>query len=160
MKDSTVLIDATDWHILEILQQNARATFTDIGQAVGLTSPAVKERIRRMEDGGLIISYRPVINYCAIGRQIRSLVSLKFKSSARLAEKDEFSHLGLLKEIPGIVRAWMVTGDTEGVVETAVPSMKDLDEILIKLNKMGFLTVTYMILDDTGEMFCRPIKEQ
>ncbi|MDO5116520.1 MAG: Lrp/AsnC family transcriptional regulator [Synergistaceae bacterium] len=157
MRENTILLDDTDWRILEILQENARATFTEIGLSVGLTSPAVRERIRRMEEVGLITGYRPVISYGVLGRQIRALIALKFKSGSRAAQSPEFSPLEPLSDIPGVVRAWLVTGDTECFVEAAVPTMKALDGILVKLHDFGFLTVTYMILDDTGEKRCRQL---
>ena len=65
MEDKAICLDTTDWKILEALQKNARSTFTEIGQSVGLTAPAVRERIRRMESDELITGYRPVINYAS-----------------------------------------------------------------------------------------------
>ena len=44
MEDKAICLDTTDWKILEALQKNARSTFTEIGQSVGLTAPAVRER--------------------------------------------------------------------------------------------------------------------
>lgn len=158
MEDKFLNLDTTDWKILEVLQKNARSTLTEIGQSVGLTAPAVRERMRRMEDEGLITAYRPVINYAVLGRPIRALIALKFKSGSHAAERYQFSHLELFEDIAGIVRSWLVTGDTECVVEIAAPSMKQLDTILEALNKLGFLTVTYMILEDSGERLCRDEK--
>lgn len=154
MREKQISLDETDWKILDALQENARTTFTEIGQFVGLTAPAVRERIRRMEDEELIVGYRPVINYNVLGRPLRALISLKFKSSSLAAERAEFSHLELFKDIPGVLKSWLVTGDTECVLETAATTMKELDAILVELNRLGFLTTTYMILEDTGERNC------
>ena len=52
------LLDETGWRLLDELQKNARLTNTELGQRVGLTSPAVADRIRRMEDAGIIVGYR------------------------------------------------------------------------------------------------------
>ena len=154
MREKQISLDETDWKILDALQENARATFTEIGQFVGLTAPAVRERIRRMEDEELIVGYRPVINYNVLGRPLRALISLKFKSGSRAAERAEFSHLELFKDIPGVLKSWLVTGDTECVLEASAATMKELDAILVELNRLGFLTATYMILEDTGERNC------
>ena len=62
MDDYRITLDNTDRRILAILQENARTAFTEIGRAVGLTSPAVKERVVRMEQAGLIKSYRADID--------------------------------------------------------------------------------------------------
>ena len=88
MEDKAICLDTTDWKILEALQKNARSTFTEIGQSVGLTAPAVRERIRRMESDELITGYRPVINYAVLGRPIRALIALKFKSGSRGGRDD------------------------------------------------------------------------
>ena len=146
MEDKAICLDTTDWKILEALQKNARSTFTEIGQSVGLTAPAVRERIT---------GYRPVINYAVLGRPIRALIALKFKSGSRAADGTTLAHSELFNGLAGVVRWWFVTGDTECVLEAAAPSMKQLDATLETLNRWGFLTVTYMILDDSGEVNCR-----
>ncbi|TMC87191.1 MAG: Lrp/AsnC family transcriptional regulator, partial [Chloroflexi bacterium] len=48
------LLDDTGWQLLQALQCNARLSYSELGQRVGLSSPAVAERIRRMEDAGII----------------------------------------------------------------------------------------------------------
>lgn len=50
-----------------------------------------------------------------------------------------------------------MTGDTECVIEAVTATMKELDAILVELNRLGFLTVTYMVLEDTGERNCRKL---
>jgi Lrp/AsnC family leucine-responsive transcriptional regulator len=61
------LLDATGWRILQELQQNARLSFSELGQRVGLSSPAVTERVRRMEEAGIITGYRAEINTAKVG---------------------------------------------------------------------------------------------
>src|SRR6202040_1283644 len=51
------LLDDTGWPLLPALQQNARLSYSELGQRVGLSSPAVAERIHRMEDAGIICGY-------------------------------------------------------------------------------------------------------
>ena len=52
------LLDETGWRILDALQGNARIAFSELGRQVGLSAPAVAERVRRMEEAGLITGYR------------------------------------------------------------------------------------------------------
>mgnify|MGYP000644867703 CR=1 FL=1 len=143
MDDYRITLDNTDRRILAILQENARTAFTEIGRAVGLTSPAVKERVVRMEQAGLIKSYRADIDYTMLGRQ------LKVKSYDRLTERHNVS---IVRKIDGVVRAWDVTGDVECIADVAVPSMKELDAVLAKFSALGFATTTYLVLEDTGEL--------
>ena len=146
MDDYRITLDNTDRRILAILQENARTAFTEIGRAVGLTSPAVKERVVRMEQAGLIKSYRADIDYTMLGRQLRAMVMLKVKSYDRLTERHNV----------GVVRAWDVTGDVECIADVAVPSMKELDAVLAKFSALGFATTTYLVLEDTGELPASP----
>ena len=146
-------VDNTDRRILTILQENARTPFTEIGRAVGLTSPAVKERVVRMEQAGLIKAYRTEIDYTLLGRQLRALVMLKVKSYDRISERHDVS---MVSKIGGVVRAWDVTGDVECIADVAVPTMKELDGVLAKFAALGFATTTYLILDDTGELPALP----
>lgn len=55
-------MDQTDLKILSHLQENARLSMVEIGKLVGLSSPSVTERVRRLEEQGVIISYRTIVN--------------------------------------------------------------------------------------------------
>ncbi len=55
-------LDATDWKLLEALQANARASFTILGRLIGLSRPAVAERVRRLEEAGVITGYRVALD--------------------------------------------------------------------------------------------------
>ncbi|HEY3291718.1 MAG TPA: Lrp/AsnC family transcriptional regulator, partial [Anaerolineae bacterium] len=52
--NSENLLDATGWHILKLLQENARIPFSELGRQVGLSAPAVTERVRKLEEAGII----------------------------------------------------------------------------------------------------------
>lgn len=152
MDKDRINLDDTDRRILAILHENARTAFTEIGRAVGLTSPAVKERVVRMEQAGLIKSYRADIDYAMLGRQIRALIMLKAKNYERLAERHGAAYASMLKDVKGVVRAWDVTGNVECIADVAVPTMKELDAALVQFGALGFATTTYLVLSDTGEL--------
>lgn len=152
MEKETMTLDSTDRQILAILQSSARTPFTEIGRAVGLTSPAVKERVVRMEQAGLIKSYRADVDYSMLGRQLRAMIMLKVKNYERFTERHGPSYASMLKDVPGVVRAWDVTGDVECIVDVAVPTMKELDAALVQFGALGFATTTYLVLNDTGEL--------
>lgn len=156
MNGRSIQLDETDWRIIRTLSENARATFTEIGRAVGLTSPAARDRVRRMEDAGLIEGYRPVFNYSAMGLGIKALILMKTKSDSRVAEKHYFRLLPAVRELEGIVRAWDVTGDVVCIAEAAAPSMKKPEELLDKLHHLELYTTTYIVFEDTGELSAFP----
>lgn len=63
-------MDITDYKIIEILQEEGRISMKDLGKIVGLTSPAVSERVKRLEEAGVIEGYKAIINPNALGRVI------------------------------------------------------------------------------------------
>ncbi|HBU78148.1 MAG TPA: ArsR family transcriptional regulator, partial [Muricauda sp.] len=70
-------IDDLNWQILNHLQQNARESFANIGRKIGLTPPAVAERVKKMEDLGIIESYRANISYVEAGYQLKAIIMLR-----------------------------------------------------------------------------------
>ncbi|MGH2504117.1 MAG: Lrp/AsnC family transcriptional regulator, partial [Ktedonobacterales bacterium] len=65
--DSERLLDDTGWELLCALQENARSSYAELGKRVGLTAPAVAERIRRMEVAGIITGYHAAVNPAKLG---------------------------------------------------------------------------------------------
>ena len=70
-------IDTLNWKILQLLQFNARITNSEIGRRVGISSPAVSERIKKMEDAGVIHSYRTVVSPFELGYQLKAIITLR-----------------------------------------------------------------------------------
>ena len=64
------LLDDTGWQVLATLQENARIPFSELGRRVGLSAPAVAERVRRMEDAGIIAGYGVRLGFEQLGRPI------------------------------------------------------------------------------------------
>ncbi|MDL2298064.1 Lrp/AsnC family transcriptional regulator [Synergistaceae bacterium OttesenSCG-928-D05] len=146
-----ITLDDTDLKILEELENNARASFKEIGDRVTLSPPAVRERIRRMEEEGLITGYKTIVSQAALGNVIRAIILLHLSSNSKLRDRPDGVTNDLFRDIPGITRSWIVTGEVEGIVDVSLPTMKELESLLTRLNKMGFLTNTYMVLDDSED---------
>ena len=70
------LLDETGWRILEELQQDARLSFHELGRRVGLSSPAVTERVRKLEDAGIITGYGAKIDPSKVGLPIMAIMRL------------------------------------------------------------------------------------
>ena len=70
-------IDTISWKILSCLQQNARQSNTDIAKQVGITSPAVAERIRKLEDAGIIEGYYAKVSHFETGHQLKAIITLR-----------------------------------------------------------------------------------
>src|SRR5215469_18214845 len=99
------LLDETGWHILEALQENARLSFSELGQRVGLSSPAVAERMRRMEDAGIITGYRAEINTAKIGYPITAIIRMSTLPGEKCTR-----FIAWAEEIPEVLECYRVTG--------------------------------------------------
>jgi Lrp/AsnC family leucine-responsive transcriptional regulator len=154
--DPEARIDRVDWQLLIELQQNARLSYTELGRRVGLTAPAVAERIRRMEEAGIVEGYRVELNMGKLGRPLRALIRL----AAGSAKSPD-----LLREIirfPEVLECHLVTGEDRYILKVAVDSAQHLDRFIERMGAYG-KTVTYIILsspltnrvvtpaDETGE---------
>jgi len=137
-------IDETDYKILDELKKNSRSAFSDIGRLVGLTGPAVRERIRKMEDAGIIAGYTTVLDQHALGNTVHAIFLLCNKnylySDKHITEKFE--------KMDGVLRYWSVTGNIDFVIEVAVRSMSELSELRLKFDNLGFPTLTYIVINE------------
>src|SRR5579863_8930988 len=69
-----IALDAIAWKIVEALQQNARVSFAELGRQIGLSTPAVAERVHRLEEADVITGYHASLDSAKLGAPIRGLV--------------------------------------------------------------------------------------
>jgi Lrp/AsnC family leucine-responsive transcriptional regulator len=143
-------IDETDRLILAELKKNARASFTEIGAAVGLTRPAVRERIRRLEDEGVIMGYTALVDPAPLGSPIRAVITIKLKQNVSGDTSADAISRQLLS-LPEVRRFINVTGDTDGIVEADFPTMAAIDAFYNRISRMGYLMTTYLVLYDSAD---------
>lgn len=134
-------IDALSTEILLCLQQNARVSFTEIGKKVGLTSPAVAERVKKMEDLGIIESYAVNISYAKLGYQLRAIITLRaFVGKLRpfLSKVDSFDE---------VKNCYRITGNENIIMEVVIKDQSHLENFIDKLISYGE-TRTHIILSN------------
>lgn len=136
-------MDTLDKQILTLLTQNARMSVKEIAAQVSLTPPAVSQRIRRLEQEGIIEGYTTVINLSKIGRSIRALISLSVPPAAR----EEF--LQLVSGQPAVLQCHHVTGDYSYILSVATHDMESLERLINRFQKIG-QTSTQIILSSTS----------
>src|SRR5580700_550207 len=139
MAFDTVAMDAIGWHILEELQENARLSFAELGRRVGLTLPAVAERIRKMEDTGIITGFRAEINPAKIGLPIAAFIRISVVG-------DVFSRIAkAVREMPEVLECHRGTGADSFTLKVAVESVQHLERLIDKLTPFG-TTSTSIVL--------------
>jgi Lrp/AsnC family leucine-responsive transcriptional regulator len=141
MKDSNLdyLLDDIGWKILGELQQNARIPFAELGRIVGLSTPAVMERVHKMEDEGIIMGYRAHIDPAKVGLAILAFVNVKVggENLARFME--------LAASHPEVLECHRVTGAESFLLKVAVSDVMHLEKLLDALMPY-FATTTLMVL--------------
>lgn len=123
------VLDRIDRQIIAQLNEDGRASFAEIGACVGLSGPAVGERIRRLRDAGVIEGFTLCIDPAALGYTLEAIVRIKPRSrQLHLVEQ-------MIREEPRFTACDRVTGDDCFVARLALVSVAELDRILLPLHE-------------------------
>lgn len=142
------LLDDIGRQILRILQEEGRISFNELGRRVGLSSPAVAERVRRMEEAGIILGYKAEVNYARIGYPIMAFIKLVVPM-AQISQADE-----LAISIPEVLECHHITGRDVIILKVAVTSVGHLEEVINQMGSFG-MTTTAVVL--SSPIVSRPL---
>ena len=132
-------MDDIDRQILRLLEKDARMTVKEISARVSLTSPAVSERIRRMEKGGVIAGYTVVPGKALTKAHVDALISVTVPQANRAA------FLTLTQTLANVAQCYHETGAYSYLVKVSCSDMVALDEIINRFQSLG-QTSTQIIL--------------
>jgi len=135
-KPEGALLDATNVRILEELQQEPRLPMTELSRRVGLSSPAVTERVRRMEESGVIRGYVLDVDPAALGLPIAAYVRIRPNPGQLQKIAD------LARNICEVAECHRVTGEDCFVLKVYLPSLDQLDRVLDKFLAHGTTTTS------------------
>lgn len=124
-------LDSLNWKILHYLQENARMSNAEIGRRVGISSPAVGERIKKMEDAGVIHSYITVISPFELGYQLKAIITLR----AFMGKLKPF--LEKVKTYEEVLNCYRITGNENIVMEVVLKNQKHLELFIDQLITYG-----------------------
>jgi Lrp/AsnC family leucine-responsive transcriptional regulator len=124
-------IDELNWEILGYLQENARESFANIGRKVGLTPPAVAERVKKMEDLGIIEGYGANVSYALAEHQLKAIVMLR----AFMGKLKPF--LGKVKSYQEVVNCYRITGNENIIMEVVLKDQSHLEKFIDELIVYG-----------------------
>ncbi|QRV24775.1 Lrp/AsnC family transcriptional regulator [Marinomonas foliarum] len=132
-------MDKTNWKLLKLLEGNGRLTYAELGKLVHLTAPAVAERVRKLEESGVITGYSVQVNLEKVGIPITALVECQvYRTKER-----EFK--ALVMDLEEVIECYNVTGPYAFVLKVGVKSMSKLDALLERLIDLSD-TNTMMIM--------------
>lgn len=129
--NSNIKIDALNWKILKHLQQNSRESFATIGRSIGLTAPAVGERVKKMEDAGILLGYKTAVSHSLTGHQLKAIISLR----AFMGKLKPF--LALAPSLKEIVNCYRITGNENIVMEVVLKDQFHLEKFIDQLIQYG-----------------------
>lgn len=124
-------IDTLDEQIIDALQRNGRLTMKGLAEQVGLSSPAMIERVRRLEERGVITGYRATVQPAALGRAITAIVM------ADVSGGNYAAFLERVRAEPGVVECYRVAGDVTHVVKVHMPDVGSLEVFIDALSVAG-----------------------
>lgn len=137
-------LDAIDRKLLACLQEDARLSFRALGRRVGLSQPAVADRVRRLESAGILTGYRGQVDRTAAGMPITAFLRVrcttdKFKAVHRLAD-----------DLAAVLECHHVTGEDCFLVKVAAAAMPDLEATIERFREHGE-TVSSVVLSTVAE---------
>lgn len=129
-------LDVIDWRILTELQRSGRASFAELARTVAMSPSAVAERVRRLEETGVIAGYRAVVPAERVGLEILAFVRLRYPTG------NYRPFHALLDTTPEIVEAHHVTGEDCFVMKVVARSMRHLEEVTGRIAGLGAVTTS------------------
>jgi Lrp/AsnC family transcriptional regulator, leucine-responsive regulatory protein len=129
-------LDRVNLRLLQELRADPRQTMAQLGRRIGMSPPAVTERVRRLEEAGIIAGYRLEIDPAALGLPIAAYIRVR-PNPGQLSKIGELAH-----RIPEVVECHRVTGEDCFVLKVYIPAMEQLDRILDRFLLYGTTTTS------------------
>ena len=122
------LVEDLDRRILTLLATDGRMSFTDLGKATGLSTSAVHQRVKRLEQRGLIKGYGATIDYDQVGKPLNAFISIRPIDPSQPDDSPE-----RLSGISEIESCWSVAGDESYILKVRVSAPTDLENLLARV---------------------------
>ena len=145
-----ITLDRTDWQLLAELQRDGRSTYAELARAVAMSPSAVAERVRRLEEAGVIAGYRAAIEPERVGLTVMAFVRLRYPTG------NYRPFHALLDTTPEIIEAHHVTGEDCFVLKVLARSMRHLEEVTGRISGLGAVTTSVVY---SSPLPSRPVAE-
>lgn len=124
-------IDARSWKILEAIQADGRISLTELAEKVALSVPATSERLKRLEEAGVIEGFRAVIAPEQIGYGVMALVGIT------AMQPDKARLLAQLEQMPEVLECLHVTGQDSYILRVVARNVRHLEQFVGSINHFG-----------------------
>ncbi|MCE5309879.1 MAG: Lrp/AsnC family transcriptional regulator [Acidobacteriales bacterium] len=140
------LLDNIGWKIVDELQSDARISYAELGRRVGLSTPAVAERVRRLEEAQIIIGYHARVDPRKVGRPVSAFIRVTVAGEERTARL----LASIVMEIQEVRECHRITGDHAFLLRADLPSVEELERLIDRLTSFG-MTSTSIVLSSPME---------
>ena len=146
-------LDTIDAKILNVLQENARVSISELSKRVHLSLSAVSERLKKLESSGIIDQYTTILNSASLDKQISSIMLVSLEDPSKI---DEF--LKFIDENDEILEAYHITGDADYSLKIITSSMQGLESIINKIKTVSAVrkTQTSVVLSTLKHKYSIP----
>jgi Lrp/AsnC family leucine-responsive transcriptional regulator len=131
-----VELDEVDWKLLELLQQDGRMTFTELAKRISLSAPATTERVRRLEQAGVLTGYAAVVDPQRLGLPIEAIVRVRVRSLDTPRFRERVVTMAQVRD------ADHVTGDDCWLLRVVCRSMIELEGFVEQAQRYGDTTTS------------------
>lgn len=140
-------LDDVDWHLLELLQEDGRLSFSELGRRVSLSGSAVTERVRRLEERGVIKGYAAVVDHTALDLPLTAFISI---TPLDPAAPDDIPDR--LSDIPELEACHSVAGEENYILKARVRTPANLEDLLARVRATANVaTRTTVVLSTAWE---------
>ncbi len=139
-------MDEIDAQILELLKKDARTPLSRISEEVGLSSPSIKDRITKMESEGVILGYRPILDYAKLGLPLTAFINLRLHYP--LCCTDEF--IDEIHKVEDVIEGHYTDGEEDMLLKVVARDPSHLQQILLKVNSLPGVASSNSIISLTN----------
>ncbi len=144
-------MDAIDYEILACLKENSRENATNIGAKIRLSTSAVIERIKKLENSGFIKQYTTIIDQSILGRDLNAFITVRLEHP-----KHYEKFVNSVKENASITECYYIAGDFDFILKVVTDQRKGLEEILNYIKSIDGVSFTHtsVVLSENKHEVC------
>jgi len=131
------VLDAIDRELLRLLGENGRASFTELGSTVGLSPHATADRVRRLQETGVIRGFTTLVDHAALGGGLEALIDVRLLAATAPERFEEF-----VATLPDARDLWFVTGRYDYELRLTCADPEALDRTVREIRRSGGVAAT------------------
>ena len=156
MKLGATHLDAIDRHILRLMQENCRLPLAKIGKRVGLSAPSVMERVKKLEDAGVITGYRAVLDARLLGQDVTAFIGVSIGHPKTIGRFET-----AVEALDNVLECHHVTGSHTVLLKVKTSTTSTLEELISRIRALDGVTMTetMVVLSTHTERMQLPLRD-